>query len=92
MLLLQEFDFDSQHQPCTQHAVADYLSRIKNREDAIDGDDDFPDRAILHIATNDPDQHLTPPEDKWWTEMSEFLNTDLPPPEMRTNGKKRLEV
>ena len=26
MLLLQEFDFDIQHQTCTQHVVVDYLS------------------------------------------------------------------
>ena len=32
-----------------QHAVADYLSRIENGADAVDGDDDFPDGVILHI-------------------------------------------
>ena len=55
MLLLQEFEFDIQHRPGTQHAVMDYLSRIENGADAVDGDDDFPDGAILHIETEDPE-------------------------------------
>ena len=41
MLLLQEFDFVIQHRPCTQHAIADYLGRIENGADAVDGDDDL---------------------------------------------------
>ena len=49
MLLLQEFDFNIQHRSGMQHAVADYLSRIENGADAVDGDDDFPDGVILHI-------------------------------------------
>ena len=49
MLLLQEFDFDIQHRLGTQHTVADYLSRIENGADAVHGDDDSPDGAILHI-------------------------------------------
>ena len=43
MRLLQEFDFEIQHRPGTQHAVADYLSRIENGDKAIEGDDNFPD-------------------------------------------------
>ena len=54
MLLLQEFVFDIQHRPRTQHTVADYLSRIENGVDAVDGDGDFPDGAILHIEADDP--------------------------------------
>ena len=43
MLLLQEFEFKIQHRSGTQHAIANYLSRIKNGEDATGCDDDFPD-------------------------------------------------
>ena len=50
MLLLQEFEFDIQHQPHTQHSVEDYLSRLENGADTVNGDDDFLDEAILHIA------------------------------------------
>ena len=92
MLLLQEFDFDIQHRPSSQHVVADYLNRIENVADVVEGDDHFPDGAILHIDTNDPEHHNAPPEDKWLTEMSEFLNTGFPPPRLRTDEKKRLAV
>ena len=48
--MLQEFDFDIQHRPGTQHVVADYLSLTKNGYTASEGDDDFPDGGILHIT------------------------------------------
>ena len=92
MLLLQEFDFNIQHRSGMQHAVADYLSRIENGADAVDGDDDFCDGAILHIEAENPEQPNTPHEDKWVTEMSTFLSTGLPPPRMQTDEKKRLAV
>ena len=43
MLLLQEFEFDIQNRIGTQHVVVDYLSKIENEADAVDGDDDFHD-------------------------------------------------
>ena len=92
MLLLQEFDFDIQHRPGTQHAVEDYLSRIENGADAVDDDDDFSDGTILQIEANDSEHHCAPHEDKWLTKVSEFLSTDLPPPRMWTDEKKRLVV
>ena len=92
MLLLQEFEFDIQHRPGTQHAVADYLSRLENGPDAVDGDDDFPDGAILHIEVEPPERMHAPHEDKWLMEMSTFLSTGLPPPRMRKDEKKRLAV
>mgnify|MGYP007109629059 CR=1 FL=1 len=63
MLLLQKFDFDIQHRPDTQHAVADYLSRIENGADVEEGDDDFPDGVILHITTNDREHNPTRTKD-----------------------------
>ena len=81
---------DIQHRPGMQHAIADYLIRIENGADAVDGNEDFPDLAILHIETEDPEQHNAPPEDKWLTEMSTFPSTTLPPSRMRTDEKKRL--
>ena len=47
MLLLQEFDFKIHHRPGTQHAVADYLSRIENGDKAVERDDDFRDDKWL---------------------------------------------
>ena len=58
----------------------------------MEGDDDFPDGAILHISSKKAEHHRTPPEEKWLTEMSEFLSIGLPPPRMRTDEKKRLVV
>ena len=62
MLLLQEFEFDIYHRPGTQHAVADYLSRLENGTDAVKDDDDFPDGAILQIATEDREGGYAPRE------------------------------
>ena len=49
MLLLQEFEFEIQLRPRTQHVVANYLSCIENGEDVVGHNDDFPDRGILRI-------------------------------------------
>ena len=78
MLLLQDFEFDIQHRPGTQHALADYLSGLENEADAVNGDDDFLDKA------EDPEWKHTSHEDKWLIEMSTFLSTGLPLPRMLT--------
>ena len=64
MLLLQEFEFDIQHRTAKQHAVVDYLSRLENGADAVNGNDDFPDGAILHIEAEEPEWKHTSHEDK----------------------------
>ena len=89
---MQEFEFDIQHRSGTQHVVADYLSRLENGADAVNGDDDFPDGAILHVEAEDPERTHAPHEDKWLMEMSTFLSTGLPPPRMQKDEKKRLVV
>ena len=77
----------------------DAFARIRLRHlaparyaDLVDGDNNFPDGAILHIEADDPEHHGVPPKDKWLTEMSTFLSIGLPPPRMRTDEKKRLVV
>ena len=79
---MQEFEFDIQHWPGMQHAVADYLSRIENGADTVNGDDDFPDGAILHIEVEDLEWMHTPHENIWLMDMNAFLSTGLPPPRM----------
>ena len=49
MLLLQEFNFIIQHRPRTQHAIADFLSRLDNGDNVAKDDDDFPDADILRV-------------------------------------------
>ena len=49
--MLQEFDFAIQHRPGTKHAVANFLSRVDNGDNAVRDYDDFPDDDILRITT-----------------------------------------
>ena len=85
MVLLQEFDFEIQHRLGTQHAVVHYLSRIDNRDKAVEGDDDFTNGGISRISTSDPTEENSSRDDKWLLDMSLFLSTSLPLPHMRTN-------
>ena len=50
-LLLQEFEFDIFHRPGVQHAVADYLSRLKSDEAGDGVWDEFPDAKLFRITT-----------------------------------------
>ena len=94
MYLKSDILFYVFHVVCGLHydTVADYLSRLETWADAVNGDDDFPDGAILHIEAEDPEWKHTSHEDKWLMEMSTFLSTGLPPPRMRTDEKKILAV
>ena len=74
MLLPQEFDFQIQHRPGVQHAVADYLSRLESGEPAETTYDDLPDANLFHMTTT-PDDN----EDGWIMDMTYFLSTGLPP-------------
>ena len=85
--LLEEFDFIIQHRPRTQHAIADFLSRLDNSEMVAKDDDDFPDVDILRVATIAMQTDKSFP-DRWLMEMTYFLTTKLPPPQLRTDEKK----
>ena len=91
MLLLQEFDFIIQHRPRTQHAVADVWSRLDNGENARKDDGDFPDADILRLTTIASQEERNSP-DRWLVEMTYFLSTRLPPPQLRMDEKKQLDV
>ena len=87
MLLLQEFDFQIQHRPEVQHAIADYLSRLESGEPAETTYDDLPDASLFNLTTM-PDDN----EDEWITEMTHFLSTVLPPEHMALDARKRPAV
>ena len=86
MLLLQEFNFIIRHRPRTQHAIGDFLSRLDNGDNVAKDDDDFPDADILRVVpmANRAEKGFP---DRWLIEMTYFLSTGLPPPQLRTNEK-----
>ena len=60
MLLLQEFDFDIQHRPGVQHAIADSLNRLETGEQPDQEYGDFPDATLFSINDTRMESH---PED-----------------------------
>ena len=74
MLLLQEFDFVIIHTLGNQHAVADYLSRIENGEDAIGISDQLLDLDLFAIQAWN--------SDSFHDQMLLFLTDGLLPEDM----------
>ena len=91
-LLLQEFEFDIFHRPGVQHAVADYLSRLESGEAGDGVQDEFPDAELFRITTAPATDATVPEEDKWLTEMHQFLSTGVPPESMDRDERKRMAV
>ena len=91
-LLLQEFEFEIFHRPGIQHAVADYLSRLDSGETGDGVPDEFPDAELFRVTAETATDETVAPEDKWLTNMHQFLSTGLPPEEMNRDERKRLAV
>ena len=89
MLLLQEFDFEIQHRPGVQHAIADYLSRLDTREPPDQEYGDLTDTALFSIDTTPIDSD---PNNTWITEMTQFLSTGLPPDHLTIDARKWLAI
>ena len=70
MLLLQEFDFRIQHLPGVQHAVADYLSRLKSGEPEEPTYDDLPDAGLFNLTTMPDDK-----DDEWTMRLVPTIGT-----------------
>ena len=62
-LLLQEFEFDIFYRPWVQHAVADYLRRLKSGEAGNDVQDEFPDAELFRITTEPATDAMVAEED-----------------------------
>ena len=91
-VLLQKFNFDIFHRPGVQHVVADYLSRLESGE-ARDGVwDEFPDAELFRITMEPATDSTVAEEDKWLTDIHQFLRTGLPPNKMDRDERKRLAV
>ena len=91
-LLLQEFEFEIFHRPNTQHAVANYLSRLDSDETGDDVPDEFSDAELFRVTTEMTTDGTVTEEDKWLTNMHQFLSTVLSPEEMNRDERKRLAV
>ena len=91
-LLLQEFEFEIFHRPGIQHAVADYLSRLESGETGDGVPDEFPDAELFRVTAETTTDGTVVDEDKWLTNMHQFLSTGLPPGGMNRDERKRLAV
>ena len=89
MLLLQEFDFEIQHQPGVQHAISDYLSHLEMGEPPNQDHGDLLDAVLFSIDTLPIEFD---PNDPWITEMIQFLSTGLPPDHLTIDARKQLAV
>ena len=90
--MLQEFEFDIFHRPGVQHAVANYLSLLKSGEAGDGVQDEFPDAELFQITTEPATDSIVSEEDKWLTDMHQFLSTGLPPDKMDRDERKRVAV
>ena len=91
-LLSQEFEFKIFHRPGIQHAVADYLSRLDSGETRDGVPDEFPDEELFRVTTKKATDGTVAEDDKWLTNMHQFLSTGLPPEEMNRDERKRLAI
>ena len=87
-LLLQEIEFEIYHPLGIQNAVADYLSQLDSGEIG----DGVPDAALFRVTVETTTDTTVRDEDKWLTNMHQFLSTGLPPEEMNRDERKRLAV
>ena len=87
-LLLQEFEFDILHRPGVQHAVADYLSRLESGESGNGVPNKFLDMELFRITAEVAVDDTVSGEDKWMTDMHQFLSTNLPLDELSRDEQK----
>ena len=91
-LLLQEFEFDIFHRLGVQHAVADYVSRLKSGETGDGVRDEFPNAELFRITTEQATDSTVAEEDKWLTDMHQFFSTELPLDKMDRDERKTVAV
>ena len=54
--------------------------------------DEFPDAELFRITTEPATDATVADEDKWLTEMHQFLSTGVPPENMDRDERKRVAV
>ena len=75
-----------------QHVVADYLSLQESGEAGDGVRDEFPDAELFRITTEPTTDSTVSEEEKWLTDMHQFLSSRLPPDKMDWDERKRLAV
>ena len=65
-----------------QHVVADYLSLQESGEAGDGVRDEFPNAELCRITIEPEIDSTVAEEDKWLTDMHQFLSTGLPPDKM----------
>ena len=88
-LLLQEFEFDIYHWPRGQYAVANYLSQLESGDGVRD---EFPDTELFKITVEVAVNETMAGEDKWLTDMHQFLFTRLALEKLEPGQWKQLAV
>ena len=84
------FEFDIYHWLGVQHVVADYLSRLESGESGEGVCDEFSYAELFKVTVEVVVDKTVVGEDKWLTDMHQFLSTGLPPEELSRNKQKRL--
>ena len=82
---MQDFEFDIYHRTGVQHAVADYLSRLEyneSRESSNGICDEFMNMELFKITVEVAIDESVAGENKWMTDMHQFLSARLPPEEL----------
>ena len=80
---MQEFDYSVIHRPGQEHAIADYLSRLPHGEVPTEQIDDLPDSDLFSVD-------LLNLEDSWIEDMTQFLNSGLPPEHTLVVQRKKM--
>ncbi|XP_070042889.1 uncharacterized protein [Nicotiana tomentosiformis] len=85
VLLLQEFDIDTQDRKYSENQVADHLSRLEEEgrpHDGLEIIDSFPDEQLLAISMK---------EVPWFADLENFLMCGIIPDEFSSNQRKKLK-
>jgi hypothetical protein len=80
LLLLQEFNITVLDRIGKENLVADFLSRIKNEDDDIPIDDNFPDEHLFSLSVNT----------LWFVDMENYLATKKLPSHLSPHEKCKI--
>lgn len=85
VLLLQEFNIDTQDRKGSKNQVADHLSRLEEEgrpHDGLEINESFPDEQLLAISMK---------EVPWFADLANFLVCGITPDEFSSNQRKKIK-